>query len=527
MILDEKTLEALRGYSKHIQRPVQFLIYGGEHPKRGELTRLLDDVAGTSPLLSVAHSEGDDAVREGLTFEIVADGQRTGVLFSGIPGGHEFNSLVLATLQAGGHTIKLDESLQRQIRAIRTPISFESIISLECHVCPDVVQLLNQFALLNPLIRHEMIDGALHEGLVRERNVQGVPAVFRDKKPFANGAISAADVLDKLGPVTVAPGGDAPEAAPEESFCDVAVVGGGPAAVAAAIYTARKGLDVILVAGKIGGQLNDTQGIENFISQSTTTGPRLTGGLRQHLAAYPIKVREGVQVQSLDPGNENESKRLLLSTGDKVIARTVIVATGARWRELGVPGEKEYIGRGVAYCPHCDGPFFKGKDVTVVGGGNSGVEAALDLANIAKSVTVLEFMDGLKADQVLIDKLEAAGNTSIHTGVATRSINAASGRVTGMTLVRRSTNEAFEHKTDGVFVQIGLVPNSAFVKDVVETTRYGEVVVDSRCATNIPGIFACGDVTNVPYKQIIIAMGEGAKAGLSAFEYLLKSTASV
>jgi alkyl hydroperoxide reductase subunit F len=520
MILDESILQTVRAYAEKIQHPVGFKIYGGSHAKRGELSDMLEKVASVSENLSVQYSNTDASVREGLTFEITARGEPTGVLFSGIPGGHEFNSFILAMLQAGGHTIKLDEAVQRQIRAIDRHLSFESIISLDCHVCPDVVQTFNQMALLNPKIRHEMIDGGLHQSLTDERKVQGVPAVFLDKKPFANGAVSVTEILEKIGGAPASPPA-ASEGSEPENF-DVAVIGGGPAAISAAIYTARKGLKVVLLAEKIGGQLNDTLGIENFISVAETTGPKLTGDLRGHLEAYPVRIREEIRVRDLGVRDDGK-KSLLLSTGETLQASTVIVATGARWRELGVPGEKENVGRGVAYCPHCDGPFFKGKNVTVVGGGNSGVEAALDLAGIAKSVTVLEFLDEFKADRVLLEKLEATANVSSMTGIATESIEADDSGVTAMNLVRRASSEKFRHSTDGVFVQIGLVPNSAFVRDVIALSKYGEVLVNDRCETNVPGIFACGDVTDVPYKQIIIAMGEGAKAGLSAFEYLLKS----
>ena len=520
MQIDDSTLQALRAYSEKLQHPVAFKLYGGTHAKRSELLELLEKVASISELLSVQHSETDAPVREGLTFELIADGAPTGILFSGIPGGHEFNSFILAMLQAGGHTIKLDPGIRRQIEAIDRPLSFESVISLDCHVCPDVVQAFNQMALLNPQIRHEMIDGALHEGLVNERQVQGVPTVFLDKKPFASGAVGTAEILEKIGAAPVAPsaGEDA-----EPTRCDVAIVGGGPAAISAAIYTARKGLDVVLLAEKVGGQLNDTLGIENFISSTSTTGAKLTTDLRQHLDAYPVHIREQIRVSSIQADSGEGRKRLALSTGETLDAQTVILATGARWRELGVPGEKENIGRGVAYCPHCDGPFFKGKDVTVVGGGNSGVEAALDLAGIAKSVTVVEYADEYKADQVLLDKIEATENVRTMAGIATQEILADGSGVTGMRLMRRADEEHFEHKTDGIFVQIGLVPNSAFVKDTVALSRYGEVQINERCETDVPGIFACGDVTDVPYKQIIVAMGEGAKAGLSAFEHILKT----
>ena len=522
MNLDAKTLDTLKGYFQKIQHPVQIKVYGGEHPKRNQLIQFLQQVSSVSKHISVEHTQTNVAVREGLTFELIANGAKSGIIFSGIPGGHEFSSFVLALLQVGGNEVKMDAGLQRQIKSIDEPLSFESIISLDCHICPEVVQAFNQMAVLNPNITHEMIDGALHKSLTEERNIQGVPAVFLNKKPFSNGSITITDILEKLGTVKRKLSVDAPVPNAESFTYDVAVVGGGPSAAAAAIYTARKGLKVVMIAEKIGGQLNDTQAIENFISTMETTGPKLTGNLLNHIEAYQIRVREKIRVTSIDSDKASSGHKLNLSTGEILAARSVIIATGAHWRELNVPGEKENIGRGVAYCPHCDGPFFKGKDITVVGGGNSGFEAALDLAGIAKSVTILEFADTCKADQILIDKAKAAPKISILTGIATQEILSYKGRVSGMRLIRRATNEEFEHTTEGIFVQIGLVPNSKFLNDVIKTNRFGEIIVTERCETNLEGIFACGDVTNVPYKQIIVAMGEGAKAGLSAFEYLLK-----
>lgn len=519
MLLGDTILQTLKGYAEKIRRPVGIKLYGGLNAKRGELIEMLEKIAGISDLISFVHSQTDAPVREGLTFELIADGEPTGILFSGIPGGHEFNSFILALLQAGGHELKLDPAIQRQIKAIAEPLSFESVISLDCHVCPDVVQMFNQMALLNPLIRHEMIDGNLHQGLTEERKVQGVPAVFLDKKPFANGAVTISEILEKIGPDDQSPV-EVAEGQPEA--CDVAIFGGGPAAVSAAIYLDRKGVDVVMIAEKVGGQLNDTMAIENLISVAETTGAKLTSELRQQLANQPVRVREELRVLSIDPGEPGGEKSLKLSTGEILKARTVILASGARWRELGVPGERENIGRGVAYCPHCDGPFFKGKHVTVVGGGNSGVEAALDLAGVAKSVTVVEFADTLKADQVLVERAQQTENVSILTGIATQEIHAGASGVTGMRLLRKDGNEEFEHATQGVFVQIGLVPNSQFLKGVVELSQYGEVVIGDRCETSVPGVFACGDVTTVPYKQIVVAMGEGPKAALSAFEYLLQ-----
>jgi len=522
MNLSPQIIDTLKAYTDKLTHSVQLKLFDGSHAKRPELVDMLKQVSEVSDNVDFVYSETGFNVREGLTFEIQADNKPTGLRFSGIPGGHEFNTFVLAFLQAGGIPVKLDEALIRQVAAIDVELSFEVIVSLDCHNCPDVVQTLNQFAVINPLISCEMIDGGTHKNFAEERNVQGVPAVFLNRKPFSNGKISASEILDKLkDTITIAP----VQVSSDETLYDVTVIGGGPAAAASSIYTARKGLNVLMLAEKIGGQVADTMGIENLIGTEKTTGPELTQNLRKHIEAYPVKIREEVRVDSISPLEGQHGWALTLNSKETIKSKTVIIATGAKWRELGVPGEKENVGKGVAYCPHCDGPFFKGKDVVVVGGGNSGVEAALDLSGIVKSVTVVEFLDTLKADQVLVEKLRATENATIITGTATESIEASPKGVTGMVLKERESGETRVHSTDGVFVQIGLAPNSGFAKDIVKTNQYGEIEINTRCETNKQGIFAAGDVTTVPYKQIVVSIGEGAKAGLSAFEHLLKSSA--
>lgn len=518
-MLDNNLLQTLAEYTKNMARSVELRLYAGAHPKRAELISMLQGVASVSPKISFNEIEDSTiAVREGLTFELVVDEQPAGVLFSGVPGGHEFNSFVLALLQAGGSAIKLDEGLQAQIKAINEDLMFETFISLDCHVCPDVVQTLNQLALLNPRITNEMIDGALHQGLADERKVQGVPTVFVNKKPFSSGQINAAQIIEKITQQF-----NVSSSAPvqDDKVYDSVVVGGGPAAATASIYLARKGLAVATIAEKFGGQVSDTVGIENVTSISEITGTQLTHNIRKHLGDYPIALRDSIRVKEITTKPDSDLKYLTLSTGEVLQARTVVIATGAQWRKLGVPGEQENVGKGVAYCPHCDGPYFKGKDVIVVGGGNSGVEAALDLAGITKSVTVVEFMDSLKADKVLVDKLRSTANAEVIVSAAVKEVVANESGVTGIELEMRETGEVVSKSTDGVFVQIGLAPNSGFIKDVVELNSRGEIIVTPKCATNVEGIFACGDVTDTPYKQIIISMGEGAKAGLAAFEYLL------
>ncbi len=518
MQLDQAMLDTVRQYFAALSRDITLVLATGEHARRDELKTFLAQIVATSPRLSLIE-QADAALTSPVSFKLLADGTDTGIIFSGIPGGHEFSSLILAILQAGGSALKLDESIQTLIRAVRQPLAFTTYISLSCHNCPDVVQTLNQFALLNPAISSEMIDGGLFQEQIEAKNIQGVPAVYLNGEAFANGKIDTARLVEKL--LERYPD-LASAAAPAESLPlqDVVVIGGGPAGSSAAIYAARKGLKVTLVADRIGGQVKDTMDIENLISVPKTTGPELAGKLHTHLAAYPITLRENLRVQSVEKGGATH--KVLLNTGETIETRTLIVASGAKWRELGIPGEKENIGNGVAFCPHCDGPFFKDKDIAVIGGGNSGVEAALDLAGIVKSVTVLEFMPELKADKVLVEQLGKRDTIRVTTSAAAQAIDTENGKVSSLRYTDRTTDTAQTLALQGIFVQIGLVPNSDFLGDVVERTRFGEIVINTKGETSTPGIFAAGDVTTVPYKQIIVAMGEGAKAALSAFDYLIR-----
>lgn len=515
-MLTQDILNALKGYAANMQKTVTFVLQTGEHSKREELKKFLSDVAGISDKIQLEERDTNGVLRSSVSFLLEADGEDTGIRFSGIPGGHEFNSFVLAMLHASGTPLKVDDSVKGIVKGVREELNFEVFISLSCHNCPDVVQALNQFALLNPNITSEMIDGGLYQSLVSERDIQGVPSVYLNGELFANGKVDASTLIDKL--LERDPSLKQANAGQSLPLQDVTVIGGGPAGVSSAIYSARKGLKVTVIADRFGGQVKDTMGIENLISVPKTTGPELVGNLAEHMKDYDITLKEHVRVESIEKGN---IKTLTLSSGEQIKTKTIIVATGARWRELGVPGEKENIGNGVAYCPHCDGPFFKGKDVAVIGGGNSGIEAALDLAGIVKSVTVFEFMPTLKADQVLINQAEKRENVTIIKNAATKQIVAENGKVTAIEYQDRATDEVHSLPLAGVFVQIGLVPNSQFMKGVVDLTQHGEIVVDNKCKTSEPGIFAAGDVTTVPYKQIVISMGEGAKASLSAFEYLL------
>lgn len=516
-MLSTEILQALKGYTADMNRDVTLVLQTGDHAKRGELKSFLEGVATVSDRISVVERDEPAALRSPVSFLMEVDGNDSGVRFSGIPGGHEFNSFVLALLHLSGTPIKLDDGLKAIVSGIDEELRFEVFVSLSCHNCPDVVQTLNQFAALNSKITVETIDGGLYPDLIEERNVQGVPTVYLNGEVFANGKIDPSVLVERLlerkpktkstGPVEKLP------------LQDTVVIGAGPAGVAAAIYVARKGLKVTIIADRIGGQVKDTLGIENFISVPKTTGPELSGALAAHLKDYDITLKEHFRVEKVEDG---DVKSVTLTSGEVIDAKTLIVATGAKWRELGCPGEKENIGNGVAYCPHCDGPFFKGKDVAVIGGGNSGVEAALDLAGIVKSVTVYEFLPELKADKVLVDQADARDNITIVKNAATQQILAENGKVTAIEYQERDSGETKVQDLSGVFVQIGLIPNSEVVKDLVEVTAYGEIVVNERCETNVQGIYACGDVTTVPYKQIVIAMGEGSKAALSAFDYLLK-----
>lgn len=526
-MLTQDILNALKGYMKDLKNDITFAVQIGVHEKRGELLEMLNQLASTSSKIKVEEVDRSADLRSPVSFLVQSNNMDSGITFSGVPGGHEFNSLILAVLHAGGSKLKLDESIQNMVRKVKDKLKFQVYVSLSCHACPDVVQAMNQFALLNPNIETEMIDGGVYPDLIAQNNIQGVPTVFMNGEVFASGKVEIAGIIEKLSAaqpeILLSDNSDQGEI-PQMPLQDVTVIGGGPAGISAAIYAARKGLKVTIVADRFGGQVKDTMGIENLISVKYTTGPELTGSLVSHLDQHEITKKEHIRVEKIENGH---IKAITLSNGEGFLTRSVIIATGANWRELGVPGEKENIGNGVAYCPHCDGPFYKGKDVAVIGGGNSGVEAALDLAGIVKSVTVYEFLPELKADQVLVDQLYKRDNISVVKNAATKQVIAENGKVTAIEFTDRATNEVHQQALQGIFVQIGLVPNSAVLKGVVDLTKYGEVIINEKGATSEKGIFACGDVTTVPYKQIVVAMGEGSKASLAAFDYLLMNPASV
>ncbi|TWV13252.1 alkyl hydroperoxide reductase subunit F [Bacteroidaceae bacterium HV4-6-C5C] len=490
-------------------------IYQPQHEKAQELVDFLKDIAESSKKITCEFIETKE---NKLDFQLYKNGINTGINFRGIPNGHEFTSLLLAILNADGKGKNLpDQVISDRIQALKGPITLQTYVSLTCTNCPDVVQALNIIALLNKNITHEMIDGALFEDEVKALNIQGVPTVLGNGKQLHVGRGELGELLEKL----------------ENTFgseeqkktdliirnYDVLVLGGGPAGASAAIYSARKGLRVAIVAERTGGQLKETVGIENMISIPQTTGTQLADALKSHITQYPIDLYENRKIIKAELSNRE--KVIDTASGERFISSCTIIATGASWRKLNIEGETEYIGKGVAFCPHCDGPFYKEKHVAVVGGGNSGVEAAIDLAGICSKVTLFEFLDTLKADQVLQDKARSMPNIEIFVSSQTTKVLGDGNKVTGIRVKDRNTNEEKDYDLDGIFVQIGLAANSAPFREQLEVTSIGEIKIDANCRTGISGVYAAGDVSNVPFKQIVIAMGEGAKAALSAFEDLI------
>lgn len=483
------------------------------HPSKADLVSLLEDVASCSEKINVQQTEG-----EGLSFNILKNGEANPITFRAIPNGHEFTTLLLAVLNLDGIGKNLpDEAMTKRIQALKNPVQLKSYISLTCTNCPDVVQALNIVAILNPNIQHELIDGGINQEEVEKLNIQAVPAVYANGELLHVGRSSLGELIEKIE--TLSGSSYQAEAGPAKTY-DVIVAGGGPAGVSAAIYSARKGFSVAIVAEKIGGQVTETVDIENMISVNKTTGAQLSANLKQHISDYQIDVMENRRVTEVEV--IDGLKTVKTSLGETLIAPALIIATGASWRKLNVPGESQYIGSGVAFCTHCDGPFYKGKKVAVIGGGNSGLEAAIDLSSIASEVTVLEFMDTLKGDQVLQDKLATLPNVKIITNAQTKEVIGDGGKVTALAFKHRSTEAEETLKLDGVFVQIGLTANSEVFANVVDRNRAGEIIIDAHCRTKQAGIYAAGDVSEVPYKQIVIAMGEGSKAALSAFDDKIK-----
>jgi alkyl hydroperoxide reductase subunit F len=513
-MLDPDMKAQLGSYLQRLVAPVQITAYADDSNESRDMLDLLGDISAASPLVTVVQSDSDAERRP--SFALARPGETPRVNFSGLPMGHEFTSLVLALLQVGGYPPKVDAEVIEQIKALDADLHFETYVSLTCQNCPDVVQALNLLAALNPRIRHTMIDGALFEQEVAAQNIRSVPTVMLNGKQFGQGRMTVEEILARLDSGAAQRKAQALAA---RAPYDMLIVGGGPAGAAAAIYAARKGIRVGVAAERFGGQVLDTMGIENLISVAETEGPRLAAALEQNVRAHNVDIVDLQRAEKLIPG---ELFELRFASGATLKAKSVVLATGARWRELGVPGEKEYRNRGVAYCPHCDGPLFKGKAVAVVGGGNSGVEAAIDLAGIVQHVTLLEFGAQLRADAVLIARLNSLQNVRVITSAETTAVEGDSQNVTGLSYKDLNTGSTQRLALAGIFVQIGLVPNTDWLKGTVKLSPRGEIEVDARGQTSVPGVFAAGDCTTVPYKQIVIAMGEGSKAALSAFDHLIR-----
>ncbi|PGA95790.1 alkyl hydroperoxide reductase subunit F [Bacillus toyonensis] len=508
MILDADIKTQLSQYLQLMENDILLKVSAGDDNVSKDMLSLVDELATMSSKITVEKVE----LERTPSFSVNRTGEDTGVVFAGIPLGHEFTSLVLALLQVSGRAPKVEQKLIDQIKNIQGEYHFESYISLSCHNCPDVVQALNVMSVLNSGITHTMIDGAAFKEEVESKDIMAVPTVYLNGESFGSGRMTLEEILAKMGN-----GPDASELSDKDPY-DVLVVGGGPAGASAAIYAARKGIRTGIVAERFGGQVMDTMGIENFISVKRTEGPKLVASLEEHVKEYDI------DVMNLQRAKRLEKKELIeveLENGAILKSKSVIVSTGARWRNVGVPGEAEFKNKGVAYCPHCDGPLFIGKDVAIIGGGNSGIEAAIDLAGIVKHVTVLEFMPELKADAVLQERLNSLPNVTVLKNVQTKEITGTD-KVNGISYIDRETEEVHHVELQGVFVQIGLVPNTDWLGETVERAR-GEIVTDKHGATNVPGVFAAGDCTNNPYKQIIISMGSGANAALGAFDYLIRN----
>ncbi|MEN9717630.1 MAG: alkyl hydroperoxide reductase, subunit, FAD/NAD(P)-binding [Pseudomonadota bacterium] len=517
-MLDAATTSQLKTYLGNLRRPIELVASLDDSAKSSEMRELVGEIAAQSELVT-ARFDGTDARRP--SFAIRADEGRAEAVFAGLPLGHEFTSLILALLHVGGHPPKEETDLLDAVRALDGEFRFETFFSLSCQNCPDVVQALNIMAALNPNVSHVAIDGAMFQDEVERRQVMAVPMVFLNGEPFGQGRMDLAQIMAKLdtGAVTRA----AEKIAAMDSF-DVLVVGGGPAGAAAAIYAARKGIRTGVAAERFGGQVLDTMGIENFISVPHTEGPKLAAHLEQHVREYAVEVMNLQTATQLIPaGAPGGLHEIKLASGASLKAKTVILSTGARWRQMGVPGEDEYRNKGVAYCPHCDGPLFKGKRTAVIGGGNSGVEAAIDLAGIVSHVTLIEFDNQLRADAVLQDKLRSLPNVTIITSALTTAVLGDGSKVTGLTYRDRNSETEHTVELEGIFVQIGLVPNTEWLKGTIDLSPRGEIEITASGATSIPGVFAAGDATTVPFKQIVIALGEGAKASLAAFDYLIRN----
>lgn len=507
-MLDQQIKEQLKQYLGLLESDLIIQVSLGDDKHSIETKELVDEISHMSDRIAVEET----TLARTPSFTIAKKGETPRVTFAGVPLGHEFTSLVMALLQVSGRAPKIDDSQVAQIKSITKELNFTTYVSLSCHNCPDVVQALNIMSVLNPNITHTMVEGTAHKAEVESENIMAVPAVYLNGAFLESGRMTLDDLL-----ALVSQGPDSEELNSKEPF-DVLVVGGGPSGATSAIYAARKGIRTGLVADRFGGQVMDTLGIENFIGMPYTEGPKLMGNVEAHVNEYDVDVMKSLQATGL---KKNDLFEVELENGAVLKSKTVILSTGARWRNINVPGEKEFKNKGVAYCPHCDGPLFEGKHVAVIGGGNSGIEAAIDLAGIVKHVTVVEFLPELKADQVLQDRLNSLPNVTVIKNAQTTEITGDE-TVNGLSYKDRDTGEEHHIALAGVFVQIGLVPNTDWLGDTVERNRMGEIVIDKHGQTSLPGVFAAGDCTDTPYKQIIISMGSGATASLGAFDYLIR-----
>lgn len=519
-MLDETLKTQLQQYMGLLRQPIRLIASLDDSATGQEMRNLLADIVTAGNGKISLDTDGRDARTP--SFVIAREGQTTGVRFAGLPLGHEFTSLVLALLWTGGHPPKVEQSVIDSIKAIEGEFDFDVYMSLTCHNCPDVVQALSLMAIVNPNIRTTVIEGGAFQAEVEQRQVMAVPMVFQGGVMFDSGRMSVEQIVAKLD--TGAAKREAAKIAAKDAF-DVLVVGGGPAGAAAAIYAARKGIRTGVAAERFGGQVLDTMAIENFISVPETDGPKLGAALETHVKDYDVDVMNLQKATALVPAGDDGLVEIQLENGASLKSKTVILSTGARWRQMNVPGESEYRNKGVAYCPHCDGPLFKGKRVAVIGGGNSGVEAAIDLAGIVTHVTLLEFGSALRADQVLQNKLYSLPNVTVILNAQTTEVLGDGNKVNGLSYNDRTTGDGHTVELEGIFVQIGLLPNTEWLKGVVELSNRGEIVIDDRGQTNVPGVFAAGDCTTVPYKQIVIAVGAGATASLAAFDHLIRSSA--
>ena len=515
-MLDTNIKSQLKVYFEKIVSPIVLVASVDDSDSSKQMLELLNEVAEQSDKITI---KTDGNAEHKPSFTVSKTEQEARITFAGLPMGHEMTSFILAILQASGYPAKVEQEVIERITKLDAKLNFQTFISLSCHNCPDVVQALNLMAALNPNVTHEMVDGALYQGLVDQYQIMAVPTVILNGEVFGQGRMSVEEIVAKLD--TASPKEAAAKLSAKDPF-DVLVIGGGPAGSAAAIYAARKGIRTGIVAERFGGQVMDTMGIENFISVKETEGPKLVQALEQHVKSYEVDImnlQRANELRKTANGLEVE-----LANGAVLSSKSVIISTGARWREMNVPGEQEYRGKGVAYCPHCDGPLFKGKRVAVIGGGNSGVEAAIDLAGIVSHVTLIEFDSKLRADAVLQKKMASLPNVTVIMSALTKEVFGEGGKVNGLRYLDRVNNTEHTIDLEGIFVQIGLLPNTDWLKGTIDLSKHGEVIVDAKGETSLPGVFAAGDCTTVPYKQIIIAMGEGAKASLGAFDYLIRSS---